>query len=57
LGLLPLKKLADTFKNNDLVRFLAVQTVVEGYRDNTRDKLRENQLIAQQNEDNRSVVS
>ncbi len=32
------------FEGNDRVVFLAVQTVFEGYRINTRDKLRSNQL-------------
>lgn len=31
-------------KNNDQVKFLAVQTVFEGYSFNTQDKLRYNQL-------------
>ena len=44
MGFPTLKKLVDTFKGNDLVRFLAVQTVFEGYNYNTRDKLRKNQL-------------
>ena len=33
-----------SFKDNDSVKFLAVQTVFEGYNTNTKDKLRKNQL-------------
>ncbi|HRQ87587.1 MAG TPA: TlpA disulfide reductase family protein [Bacteroidia bacterium] len=34
-----LKKLVEHYKGNDGIVFLAVQTVFEGYRDNTPDKL------------------
>ncbi len=44
MGFPTLKKLMAAFKDNDQVVFLAVQTVFEGYRINTRDKLRSNQL-------------
>lgn len=44
MGFPTLKKLTAAFKGNDQVVFLAVQTVFEGYRVNTRDKLRSNQL-------------
>ena len=44
MGFPTLKKLTETFKGNDLVRFLGVQTVFEGYNFNTQDKLRKNQL-------------
>ncbi len=43
MGFPTLKKLTEAFKGNDQVGFLAVQTVFEGYRTNTRDKLRSNQ--------------
>ncbi len=44
MGFPTLKKLTEVFKDNDRVVFLAVQTVFEGYRTNTPDKLRSNQL-------------
>ncbi len=44
MGFPTLKQLTATFKGDDRVVFLAVQTVFEGYRTNTRDKLRANQL-------------
>ena len=44
MGFPTLKKLRTAFKGNDRVIFLAVQTVFEGYRTNTRDKLRSNQV-------------
>ena len=44
MGFPTLKKLTQTFKNVDQVKFFAVQTVFEGYEYNSRDKLRKNQL-------------
>ena len=44
MGFPTLKKLIATFQGNDQVIFLAVQTVFEGHRINTPDKLRANQL-------------
>ena len=44
MGFPTLKKLTDAFSGNRQVIFLAVQTVFEGYRINTRSKLRQNQL-------------
>ena len=44
MGFPTLKKLMAVFKDTDQVVFLAVQTVFEGYRISTRDKLRSNQL-------------
>ena len=44
MGFPTLKKLTETFKANDQVVFLAVQTVFEGFDYNTKDKLRKNQL-------------
>ena len=44
MGFPTLKKLTEVFKDNDQVVFLAVQTVFEGYRSNTPNKLRSNQL-------------
>ncbi len=43
-GFPTLKKLTDAFKDHKRVKFLAVQTVFEGHRFNTGDKLRKNQL-------------
>jgi len=44
LGFPTLKKLTQAYTDNDPVRFIAVQTVFEGYRFNTPDKLRQNQV-------------
>ncbi len=44
MGFPTLKKLIDAFENNRAVTFLAVQTVFEGHRFNSPDKLRRNQL-------------
>ena len=44
MGFPALKKLVEVFKGNDKIKFIAVQTVFEGYSINTRDKLRKNQL-------------
>jgi hypothetical protein len=44
VGFPTLKELTKSFKDNGNVKFLAVQTVFEGYNTNTRDKLRKNQL-------------
>ncbi len=44
MGFPTLKKLTKAFKGNDQVVFFAVQTVFEGYRTNTANKLRANQL-------------
>ena len=44
MGFPSLQKLTAVFQGNDKVVFLAVQTVFEGYRINTPDKLRTNQL-------------
>ena len=44
MGFPTLKKLTETFKNSDQVKFLAVQTVFEGYNFNSQAKLRKNQL-------------
>ena len=44
MGFPTLQKLTAAFKENDRVVFLTVQTVFEGYRTNTADKLRHNQL-------------
>ena len=43
MGFPALKKLTETFKDNDQVTFLAVQTVFEGYGFNSDAKLRKNQ--------------
>jgi hypothetical protein len=43
VGFPTLKKLTETFKDNDQVTFLAVQTVFEGYGFNSNSKLRQNQ--------------
>ena len=42
-GLPDLKKIVDALKENDKVVFLAIQTVFEGYEENTFDKLAETQ--------------
>ncbi len=44
MGFPTLKKIAHAYTDNDQVKFLAVQTVFEGYRFNTPDKLRQNQV-------------
>ena len=44
VGFPTLKQLTETFKNTDQVKFLAVQTVFEGYNFNSQAKLRKNQL-------------
>ena len=44
MGFPTLKKLTEAFNGNDQVKFIAVQTVFEGYRINTPKKLRKNQL-------------
>lgn len=44
MGFPTLKQLTETFKDDDSVVFLGVQTVFEGHRFNTRSKLRANQL-------------
>ena len=44
MGFPTLKKLTEAFKGNDQIKFIAVQTVFEGYSFNTQDKLRQNQL-------------
>jgi hypothetical protein len=44
MGFPTLKKLTEVFKGNDQITFIAVQTVFEGHRFNTQDKLRYNQL-------------
>jgi thiol-disulfide isomerase/thioredoxin len=42
-GLPDLKKMADALKENDNVVFLAIQTVFEGYHENTYEKMLETQ--------------
>lgn len=42
-GFPTLKEVSDNFANNDDVKFFAVQTVFEGHRANTPDKIVENQ--------------
>ena len=44
MGFPTLQKLTQAFKNEDRVKFFAVQTVFEGYEINSQDKLRKNQL-------------
>ncbi len=44
MGFPTLKKLTEVFKDNDQVKFWAVQTVFEGYSINSQAKLRKNQL-------------
>ena len=43
-GFPTLKKITQAYTENDPVKFIAVQTVFEGYRSNTPDKLRQNQV-------------
>ncbi len=43
MGFPTLQKLTQVFKGDDRIQFLAIQTVFEGYRSNTEDKLRPNQ--------------
>ena len=44
MGFPTLQKLTRSFKNENQVKFLAVQTVFEGYDYNSEEKLRKNQL-------------
>ena len=44
MGFPTLQKVSQAFKNENKVKFLAVQTVFEGYGTNSPDKLRKNQL-------------
>lgn len=44
MGFPALKKIIEVFKDNNQIKFIAVQTVFEGYSFNTKDKLRQNQL-------------
>lgn len=44
MGFPTLKKITQAYADSDQVRFIAVQTVFEGYRFNTPDKLRQNQV-------------
>ena len=44
MGFPTLKKITQAYTDNDQVRFLAIQTVFEGYDFNTPDKLRKNQV-------------
>ena len=44
MGFPTLKNLVEVFKDKDEIKFIAVQTVFEGYKSNTKEKLRENQL-------------
>ena len=44
MGFPTLKNLVEKFKGKDEIKFIAVQTVFEGYKSNTKEKLRENQL-------------
>lgn len=44
MGFPTIKKLTQAFANSDQVKFLAVQTVFEGFDFNTQAKLRKNQL-------------
>jgi hypothetical protein len=44
VGFPTLQKLTQAFKNVDQVKFFAVQTVFEGHKYNSQDKLRKNQL-------------
>ncbi len=39
-----MKKITQIYTDNDPVKFIAVQTVFEGHRFNTPDKLRQNQV-------------
>ena len=44
MGFPTLKNLVEVFKGKNEIKFIAVQTVFEGYKSNTKDKLRKNQL-------------
>ena len=44
MGFPTLQKLTQTYKNENRLKFFAVQTVFEGYDYNSQDKLRKNQL-------------
>lgn len=44
MGFPTLKEVTEAFKSKDHVKFIAIQTVFEGYNINTQDKLRKNQL-------------
>ena len=44
MGFPTLQKLTKAFEGDDQVKFIAIQTVFEGHRTNTKDKLRRNQL-------------
>ncbi len=44
MGFPTLQKVTQAFKNENQVKFFAVQTVFEGYDFNSQDKLRKNQL-------------
>ena len=44
MGFPTLQKLTQTIKNENQVKFFAVQTVFEGYEFNSQDKLRKNKL-------------
>ena len=44
MGFPTLKNLVEVFKDKDEIKFIAVQTVFEGYKSNTKEKLRKNQL-------------
>ena len=44
MGFPTLQKVTQAFKNENQVKFFAVQTVFEGYDYNSQDKLRKNQL-------------
>jgi len=44
VGFPTLQKLTKAYENENRVKFIAVQTVFEGYNTNSSDKLRKNQL-------------
>lgn len=44
MGFPALQKMTKAYENENRVKFIAVQTVFEGYKINSRDKLRKNQL-------------
>ena len=44
MGFPALQKVTKAYENENRVKFIAVQTVFEGYEINSRDKLRKNQL-------------
>ena len=44
MGFPTLKKVTEAFEGDDQIKFIAIQTVFEGYKINTQDKLRQNQL-------------